>query len=94
MDANLTRGFLAEVERNLAELDESNPTDLTDRVALLRESWLRLVQHLALGPAPLVRTCPACNGSIMRAATRCVHCWTKSMPPLEVADANAEKKDA
>jgi hypothetical protein len=91
MDADLTRRLLAEVERKLTELDESNPSDLMERVAVLRESWLRLVEHLALGPAPLVRRCPACNGTIMQAATRCLHCWTKSMPPADAAGPEPEK---
>lgn len=85
MDADLTRSLMADIERDLAELDGPPSGDRLQRVSALRASWLRLVQHLALGPAPLVRSCPACGGTIMRAATRCVHCWTKSLPPIEPA---------
>lgn len=91
MDTELTRALVAEVDRGFAELDDSSPPENTERLALLRASWVRLVQHLALGPAPLVRSCPACGGTIMRAATRCVHCWTKSLPPPESTDTAASK---
>jgi hypothetical protein len=43
----------------------------------LGRAWDALVQHLALGPAPETRECPACRKTIMRAATLCGHCWTK-----------------
>lgn len=47
----------------------------------LRSSWKRLVDVLALGPAPERRACPHCGTMGMRAATRCGSCWEKLVPP-------------
>ncbi|TMQ07898.1 MAG: hypothetical protein E6J90_42030 [Deltaproteobacteria bacterium] len=56
----------------------------------LRAAWDEMVQVLALGPAPELRTCPTCGGIGMRAATRCMRCWS-SLPllPPETAAAAA-----
>jgi hypothetical protein len=42
----------------------------------LLESWARLVELLAMGPAPRMRECPVCKHAGMLAATRCGFCWT------------------
>lgn len=55
--------------------------------AALVSSWAKLVEFLALGPAPELRTCPYCGGVGMRAATRCGSCWRKLEPPPDVARA-------
>lgn len=47
----------------------------------LRSAWGRLVDVLALGPPPQLRTCPHCGGTCMRAATRCSTCWKDLVPP-------------
>jgi hypothetical protein len=47
----------------------------------LRASWGKLVDVLALGPAPELRDCPHCGTTGMRAATRCGKCWAKLVPP-------------
>jgi hypothetical protein len=48
----------------------------------LRASWGALLKHLFLiEPAPATRACPSCGGTIMLAATRCMHCWVQSTPP-------------
>ena len=52
----------------------------------LRSSWTRLVDALALGPAPALRTCPKCGATGMRAATRCGTCWSSLVPPGEDAE--------
>lgn len=57
---------------------------MQDRVATagdgeLGKAWDALVSHLALGPEPEVRVCPHCSHEIMRAATMCGYCWTKSV---------------
>lgn len=57
-----------------------------DTVALLA-SWGKLIEYLALGPAPELRTCPFCGGTGMRAATVCGHCWKKLEPPAPVVSA-------
>jgi len=43
-------------------------------------SWTKLVDLLALGPAPETRACPVCHRIGMREATRCGYCWTKLAP--------------
>jgi hypothetical protein len=47
----------------------------------LRASWGKLVDVLALGPAPELRDCPHCGTTGMREATRCGKCWAKLVPP-------------
>jgi len=78
------RTIVADVEGEVARLsgpattdDGAKPTDG------LRASWDRLVEHLALGPEPEVRTCPVCQHVGMRAATVCGYCWTPLTPPTE-----------
>ncbi len=43
----------------------------------LEGAWANLSQHLAVGPAPDTRDCPACGKTVMTAATVCGYCWTK-----------------
>lgn len=84
MDADVTRTLVDAVERDLVSVSASHgerPKSL--ELAALEASWRRLVQHLALGPAPEVRGCPVCGGTIMRAAIRCLHCWAESAPPAQ-----------
>jgi len=50
----------------------------------LRSSWAKLVELLALGPAPEFRECPVCQHIGMRDATRCGYCWTKLSPLTSV----------
>jgi len=47
----------------------------------LQAAWDKLVEALALGPAPELRACPHCGDVGMRAATRCSACWAKLVPP-------------
>jgi hypothetical protein len=47
----------------------------------LRVAWAQMVEILALGPPPELRECPICGGIGMRAATRCMYCWS-SLPLL------------
>jgi hypothetical protein len=54
----------------------------------LRAAWAEMVEALALGPPPELRTCPICGASGMRAATRCMHCWS-SLVPLPASPAPA-----
>lgn len=83
MDTESTRPFVSDVTRDLAALDGAESSERAERLETLRASWGRLVQHLALGEAPEVRQCPACDGRIAKAATRCMHCWTRSTAPAE-----------
>jgi hypothetical protein len=47
-----------------AELGEGRP-----------RRWQDLVDLLALGPEPDLRSCPSCGRRVMLAATRCGFCW-------------------
>jgi hypothetical protein len=42
----------------------------------LRVAWAQMVETLALGPAPELRECSICGHTGMRAATRCMYCWS------------------
>jgi len=53
----------------------------------LEAVWGKLVDLLALGPPPELRTCPHCGGEGMLAATRCSTCWAKLTPPPAAAAA-------
>jgi len=75
------RGFVDGVERDLAQVSQgASPPDSASVDRLVR-SWGRLVDFLALGPAPELRECPHCGAVGMRAATRCGGCWKKLVPP-------------
>jgi hypothetical protein len=76
------RALVAAVDHELSMLSgrlmRDDPHASGER--LLSSSWAKLVEHLALGPAPRVRTCPVCAHVGMRDATRCGFCWTKLSP--------------
>ena len=50
----------------------------------LRVAWTKLVEVLALGPAPETRECPTCHGIGMLGARRCSYCWTALAPASDV----------
>ena len=75
------RAFVDGVERDMAEVSQGGSPPDPARVARLAVSWGRLVDFLALGPAPELLECPYCGASGMRAATRCGRCWKKLVPP-------------
>ena len=52
----------------------------------LRVEWQHLVELLALGPEPQTRVCPNCQGTGMRAASRCGHCWAALAPLPALVD--------
>jgi hypothetical protein len=82
MQDNQTSTLVAKVELDLTKLSELVASGSAAQNALdLRTSWRALVTHLALEPARPTRACPTCKGTIMRDATRCVHCWAQSAPP-------------
>jgi hypothetical protein len=55
----------------------------------LRAAWNQLVEVLGLGSAPEQRACPTCNNVGMRAATRCMFCWSRLQPLPQIPPANA-----
>lgn len=71
------RSLIAAIEREFAAVAPSEQ---------LRAPWAEMVNVLALGPAPELRTCPTCGESGMRAATRCSRCWS-SLAPLPPSQA-------
>lgn len=80
------RKLIAEIDGHLLQVGTEREAG-ADRTSFdsLGTSWASLVKLLDLGPEPEMRSCPACKGSIFRAATRCMHCWAKSAPPAVVA---------
>lgn len=60
------RAVMSQVE---GELGEARPAH-----------WQDLVDLLALGPEPELRSCPACGRRVMRAARRCGFCWGALAP--------------
>jgi hypothetical protein len=46
----------------------------------LLSRWAELLDQLALGPAPDVRSCPVCGHVGMSAATLCGYCWARLSP--------------
>jgi hypothetical protein len=78
------RAVVARIEREMARSTES-PAEIDCSTSEFHASWGKLVALLALGPAPVVRECPACRRIGMSAATRCGYCWTRLWSPPEVS---------
>jgi hypothetical protein len=70
MNQTELRALVARMQEQVTKVS-SAPTDLT-------RAWDSLVTHLAIPPQADLRDCPKCGREIMRAATLCGHCWTKS----------------
>jgi hypothetical protein len=79
------RPIVEAVDREVSRL-AGRPESAASAGALVA-SWAELVEYLALGPAPDLRTCPACGGSGMRLATVCGHCWGRLVPPAPATSA-------
>ena len=71
------RSLVAAIEQQFAVVAPPEP---------LRAAWADMVDALALGPPPELRTCPTCGEIGMRAATRCMRCWS-SLAPLRPSQA-------
>lgn len=72
------RAMIASIDGEMSRLSKTLWTN--DRGAPgggLSASWTELVEALALGPEPEVRTCPVCKKLGMVGATRCGYCWSK-----------------
>ena len=83
------RGFVEGVEHDVALLSKSPSAQDAEGVARVVRSWGKLVDFLALGPAPELRNCPHCGAVGMRAATLCGTCWSKLVPPPREASVPA-----
>jgi hypothetical protein len=75
------RTFVDAVEREMAQVAKWASPQQSESAARLAGSWAKLVDFLALGPAPELRDCPHCGAVGMRAATVCGTCWAKLVPP-------------
>jgi hypothetical protein len=67
------RTIIATIDHQLAHRDEKQTVELT-------RAFAELVQVLALGPEPEVRTCPSCHKTVRLAATLCGYCWARLTP--------------
>lgn len=73
------RPMVAAVERELASLrGERDKEGYAGGLDRLTSSWNTLVQSMALGTPPELRTCPHCQYRILVQATRCIQCWKMS----------------
>ena len=76
------RTTVATIEREISRLPgRATGEDGKGSPSALLASFTDLVEQLALGPEPEVRSCPVCQHIGMRMATRCGYCWTKLTPP-------------
>ncbi len=80
------RRLLADIGQQIQDVRTTREGPLpAATLGALEGSWASLVKLLDVGPEPEVRSCPFCGGTIMRAATRCMHCWGKSVASSEHA---------
>jgi hypothetical protein len=80
------RPIVEALDREMSRFRALSGTTGGDETALL-SSWAALVDFLALGPTPELRSCPFCGRVGMRAATRCGACWRKLEPSAPLASA-------
>lgn len=80
-DVDGVRLAVEAVEREFSILAEQAGTAGGPELKDLRASWGRLVDVLALGPAPVMRPCPFCGTPGFAAATKCGKCWRPLVPP-------------
>lgn len=83
MKNTLLRKLITDIDGHLVTMGTPPETGVEPSLDALNASWVSMVKLLDLGPEPEVRDCPSCRGTIMRAATRCMHCWHKSAPPKD-----------
>ena len=74
------RSLVAVMDRELAAMTPASSHEL-------RGAWEAMVKVLALGPEPQLRECPTCHAMGMRAASKCMGCWSSltPLPPLPAA---------
>jgi hypothetical protein len=80
------RPIVEALDREMSRVVARSGRTGADETELL-SSWAALVDFLALGPAPELRSCPFCGSVGMRAATRCGACWRKLDPSAPLANA-------
>ena len=77
MDQKQLRALVARMHEHVGAVTAPGADDNARKQ--LSSTWDSLVQTLALEPLPAVRSCPNCGKEIMKAATMCGYCWTKSV---------------
>ena len=80
------RPIVEALDREMSRVVARSGTTGVEETALL-SSWAALVEFLALGPAPELRSCPFCGSVGMSAATRCGACWRKLEPSAPLPSA-------
>jgi hypothetical protein len=77
-DRAVLRPVVAELENELASLLAQANGDHSQAAARVTSHWRRLVEIMALGTPPELRSCPHCGYGINATATRCIQCWKQS----------------
>lgn len=78
-DRAVLRPVVAELGSELATLQaQANSDTHSQTTARLTSHWRRLVDIMALGTPPELRSCPHCGYGINATATRCIQCWKQS----------------
>jgi hypothetical protein len=80
-DTDGVRLAVEAVDRELSILVEKGRAAGAPELKDVRAAWGRLVDVLALGPAPVMRACPHCGTLGFAAATKCGKCWRPLVPP-------------
>jgi hypothetical protein len=81
-DRNKLRGAIAEVALRVTDLSAKDEHEsVARRVGLLEASWQALMPLIQLEPEPTRRECPHCHCRMRQAASRCLYCLGKSLPP-------------
>jgi hypothetical protein len=88
-DVDGVRLAVEAVERELAAVVDRAGAAGGAELKDLRATWGRLVDVLALGPAPVMRACPHCGTLGFVAATKCGKCWRPLVPPRAAASPGA-----
>lgn len=86
MQTDGLRPIVEALDREMSRAVARGNLNGVDTRALLA-SWEKLVEFLALGPAPELRECPFCGSIGMRPATLCGYCWRKLEPLAPLATA-------
>ena len=74
------RAAIAELTLRLSDLALIGAGDSTSAHLHLSATWKKLLPMIEPEAEVPRRLCPHCSGSIVSAATRCLHCWKTSAP--------------
>lgn len=75
------RAAIMDMNDHLERLFQKSSSEESSKdLAAAMASSAALVKLLALEPEPLLRECPACKHTVMRAAKLCGYCWAQLQP--------------